>query len=150
MEGILAEYGFPKSAAGKLIREGMGPHELIARAKLPAEGVGGLTYTHRIKQRRNRGIRPIKPRKRKSVTSLLSPVQRTKGQILSLPGASGGTIEYHSEGRTLKVKKLRPGEFFALVDGEKTGRFGNSEQMVEDIQNFLITGALPRSKFSLT
>jgi hypothetical protein len=31
MEGILAEYGFPKSAAGKLVKEGMGPHELIQR-----------------------------------------------------------------------------------------------------------------------
>jgi hypothetical protein len=148
MQGLLADYGFPKSAAGKLIKEGMGPRELAQRVRLPATGVGGLTYTHGIKQRRNRGIKPV--RKRKRFVSSLFPVEKMKGQILALPGASGGTITYESEGKTLRVKKLRPGSFFALVDGEKTGRFGDSDQMSDDIKNFLTTGALPRSKNSLT
>lgn len=64
MEGILAEYGFPKSAAGKLVKEGMGPHELIQRAKLPATGPGGLTWTHRIKQSRNRGVQSLSKTKK--------------------------------------------------------------------------------------
>jgi hypothetical protein len=64
MEGILAEYGFPKSAAGKLVKEGMGPHELIQRAKLPATGPGGLTWTHRIKQTRNRGVQSLSKTKK--------------------------------------------------------------------------------------
>ena len=66
MEGILAEYGFPKSAAGKLVKEGMGPHELIQRVKLPATAPGGLTWTHRIKQSRNRGVLGLSETKKKA------------------------------------------------------------------------------------
>jgi hypothetical protein len=64
MEAILHQYGFPKSAAGKLVKEGMGPHELIQRAKLPATGPGGLTWTHRIKQTRNRGVQSLSKTKK--------------------------------------------------------------------------------------
>lgn len=71
-------------------------------------------------------------------------------QLLSLPGASGGSVTYQSEGKTLRVKKLRPGSFFAIVEGEQTGRFGDSAQIVEDIQHFVINGALPRTKIRLT
>jgi hypothetical protein len=148
MEGILAEYGFPKSAAGKLMKEGIGPHELAQLVRMPASEVGGLTFTHGIKQRRNRGVLP---RKRTGGVSTLRATGKGKDRaILALPGASGGTVSYQSEGRTLVVKKLRPGAFFALVNGEKEGRFGDSDQIVSDIEHFASTGALPRSKIRLT
>ena len=66
MEGILAEYGFPKSAVGKLMKEGIGPHELAQLVRMPATEVGGLTFTHGIKQRRNRGVLGLSETKKKA------------------------------------------------------------------------------------
>lgn len=50
LAAILRARGFidPESNAARLVREGMGPHELEARAALPPTEIGGLTYTHGI------------------------------------------------------------------------------------------------------
>jgi hypothetical protein len=51
MKEILERHGFDPKDARKLQAEGIGPHELEDRARRPAEGIGGLTYTHRLRKR---------------------------------------------------------------------------------------------------
>jgi hypothetical protein len=50
MRDLLAEHGFKRTDAAKLMQEGIGPHELAQRLRIPATEPGGLTHTHGIKK----------------------------------------------------------------------------------------------------
>ena len=51
IEGLLAEYGYPKRAASKLIRAGLTPRDVAALVKQPPISVGGLEYKYGVKKR---------------------------------------------------------------------------------------------------
>ena len=56
------------------------------------------------------------------------------------------TDEFRRE-RILKVRRIRRGAWFAKIVGEtEHSRWGDKQQIREDISNFLATCALPRGK----
>jgi hypothetical protein len=84
--------------------------------------------------------------RRENLRRLKAQGGRYLPNAIELPSRSGEILGYEAQGETLEVKKLKPGEYFAKVLGTQRGRFGDSEQIREDIAHFLETGALPRSK----
>ena len=52
MGEVLSRHGFDPIVATALHHEGMGPHELEARARIAPGAVGSLEYTHNLKRKR--------------------------------------------------------------------------------------------------
>ena len=83
------------------------------------------------------------PHKRRSSAQLKKIAARLfKGK---LPKRTDEELLIHAHDRTLIIKKINR-DFFARVEGETRARFGNAQQIGEDIGEFLENGALPRSK----
>ena len=66
---------------------------------------------------------------------------------IKLPATMGEEIKIAAHGHILSVKKLRT-DFFAHIESVDLGRFGNAEQIREDIEYFMVAGSLPKSKIS--
>lgn len=66
--------------------------------------------------------------------------------MVQLPKQTGESVCITAHGFSLNVKKLRRCEYFARIDGNQRGRFGDADQIREDIAQFLNNGTLPRSK----
>jgi hypothetical protein len=77
-------------------------------------------------------------------------MKSSKPVKLELPAVAGESLRYGTGQTQLEVKKLNRTEYFAKVVGTQRGRFGNSEQIQEDIHHFFENGVLPRSKTSLS
>lgn len=68
---------------------------------------------------------------------------------LDLPARQGDVVKYEAHGRILEVKKIRGPTYFMKVVGTERARFADfADHARSDIEHFLETGVLPRSKES--
>lgn len=79
---------------------------------------------------------------------------------IPIPKKLRETTTYEADGKTLEVTKIRAARYdrsipahidavyFARVVGQERARFGDADQIREDIANFLEMGNLPYSKNS--
>jgi len=76
---------------------------------------------------------------------------------IPIPKKLRETAQYEADGKVLEVTKIRAAYrepnvgpvdavYFARVVGQERARFGNADQIREDIANFLEMGNLPYSK----
>jgi hypothetical protein len=67
---------------------------------------------------------------------------------IPLPAKINDVVEFQAHGETLTVKKKGAGEYVAYLGEKPRGhaRWGNAEEIREDIAYFLDIGALPRGK----
>ncbi|MCK9355633.1 MAG: hypothetical protein M0R22_00570 [Dehalococcoidia bacterium] len=63
-----------------------------------------------------------------------------------LPKHNGETLTIVAHWKTLVVKKIKAGEYVACIKSSRHVRWGNSEQIREDIAHFEEHGTLPFSK----
>ena len=63
-----------------------------------------------------------------------------------LPRRNGEVTSIDAHGHTLNVKRIKGDVFYARIRGTERARWGNAEEISEDIKYFRETGALPREK----
>jgi len=69
--------------------------------------------------------------------------------MVYLPTKKGQSVEFTCYGQTFSCKKLNSSEFILIGTESPRARFGNSEQMAEDIGRILETGKIPHCATSM-
>ena len=71
----------------------------------------------------------------------------TAGRLITEPRAGEPIHVQGPESARLMVRRVgNTHEFFAMVEGHKTGRFGTWSQIKADIGYFVLNGTLPRGE----